>query len=189
LDARRARREGLTLAEVAESLDAGLAWSAARPPAPDDALLVEEVKLSCTTALLVCLPREQRIAYVLGEIVGLPGPEAAAILEISPDAFRQRLASARRAVRGFLGARCGLIDGANPCRCSRQVGYCAEVGWIDPKDLRFADKGEVHRDRTGALDLAFTDAALYASHPDYRPTPELIARLRGVLDAEARGVD
>jgi hypothetical protein len=34
------------------------------------------------------------------------------------------------------------------------------------------------------LDQAFNDAAVYASHPDYRPTPELAARLRAVLDAE-----
>lgn len=51
--------ERLTLDEGAASLDEGLAAhdAGARYHGPDADLLAEEVKLSCTTALLVCLSR------------------------------------------------------------------------------------------------------------------------------------
>jgi hypothetical protein len=155
-----------------------------RPESPEDGLLVEEVKLSCTTALLVCLPRDQRMAYVLGEIVGLSGPEAAEVLEITPDAFRQRLAFARRTVRDFMKPRCGLVEPKNECRCARQVAFCEHVGWIDPRNLKFADKGEAHRSKVAAMEAAFSEAEVLRSHPDYRPSAALVDRLRPVLEAD-----
>jgi hypothetical protein len=34
----------------------------------DKELLVEEVKIGCTTSMLSCLPRPMRFAYILGKI-------------------------------------------------------------------------------------------------------------------------
>lgn len=63
----------------------------------DDELLAEEVKIGCTQALLLCLDREQRVAYILSEIFELPGAEAAEILEITPAAYLPKPPSAARA--------------------------------------------------------------------------------------------
>ncbi|MEN0062507.1 MAG: sigma-70 family RNA polymerase sigma factor [Myxococcota bacterium] len=182
---RRGRRESLSIEDGIRALDEGLA---SEMLGPEDAVLVEEVKLSCTTALLVCLPRSQRMAYVLGEIMGFSGPEAASILEIAPTAFRQRLAVARKTVREFFRARCGLVDEGLPCRCERQVAYCRRVGFIDPSDLRFANRGPEHRSASKRLDQAFDEASIYRAHPNYEPTRALgsaiRARLAEVLDVQ-----
>src|SRR5262249_7909980 len=111
LNARKeAWRRELSFAETVENLESARAASAAFPPA-DEAALVDEVKLHCTSGMLLCLDRGQRLAYILGEILELPGEQAAAILEIAPAAYRQRLSRARAAMDEFLAAECGL---ANP---------------------------------------------------------------------------
>ncbi len=48
--------------------------------------------------MLQCLDRPHRLAYVLGEILDMPEPEAAHALEITPDVFRKRLQHARAAI-------------------------------------------------------------------------------------------
>ena len=90
-------------------------------PEAEQSLLIEEVKVGCTLGMLQCLDRPQRLAYVLGEILEMPGPEAAEVLEIPPDLFRKRLQLARTAIVDFTRSYCGLVSDQAPCRCNRQV--------------------------------------------------------------------
>jgi RNA polymerase sigma factor (sigma-70 family) len=120
----------------AENLEAGL-----QPASAADAersLLIDEVKVGCSLAMLQCLDRPHRLAYVLGDIMELAGPEAAEVLEINPALFRKRLQLAREQVRTFLRAHCGLVSDAAPCRCNRHVAASAAEGTADAQPLRFA---------------------------------------------------
>jgi RNA polymerase sigma factor (sigma-70 family) len=70
--ARRSRVEAqdLTFQRFGRELDEGLAFgSSGGEPAADESLLLEEVKLGCTHGMLLCLDRDQRLAYILGEIL------------------------------------------------------------------------------------------------------------------------
>ena len=80
----------------AEDLAEGL--SADGPMDAERSLLTEEVKIGCTLGMLQCLDRPHRLAYVLGEILDMPGPEAAEVLEVTSDVFRKRLQRARAAI-------------------------------------------------------------------------------------------
>jgi RNA polymerase sigma factor (sigma-70 family) len=104
----------------------------------DERLLEEEVKVGCTQAMLLCLDREHRLAYILGEVFELPGSQAAHVLGVSPAAYRKRLSRGRARIRAFMRGHCGLADPSNPCRCRRRIGRAIEVGRLDPTDLRFA---------------------------------------------------
>jgi DNA-directed RNA polymerase specialized sigma24 family protein len=64
--------------------------------------LVTEAMLSCTSGMLPCLDREQRLSYILGAIFDVSDTVAAEVLEISPENSRQRLARARRDLRNFM---------------------------------------------------------------------------------------
>ncbi len=64
----------------------------------EDAVLLQQVKLGCGRAMLLCLDDDQRIAYVLAEILEVPGPEASIALGISAAAFRKRASRARQRV-------------------------------------------------------------------------------------------
>ena len=54
----------------------------------DERILEEEVKISCTTSMLVCLSRPLRLAYLIGEILEFDGNEGSYILEIDAATFR-----------------------------------------------------------------------------------------------------
>ena len=87
---------------------------------PDADLLAEEVRVGCTLAVLQCLDRDDRVVFVLGDVFGLPGDEAAAILEISHDAYRKRLERVRARLRAFVMANCGILNPDAACRCANR---------------------------------------------------------------------
>ncbi|MEW6582943.1 MAG: RNA polymerase sigma factor [Actinomycetota bacterium] len=142
LDCRRSRAERLNLtfdgfaADLLDGLDAG---PSARP---DAALLEREVQLACTHALLTCLDREHRLAYVLGEVFELDSAEAGGICGVDPATYRKRLSRARQRVRGFLSAHCGLVAERAACHCSRRVEAAVRSGRVDPDRLRFTERVE-----------------------------------------------
>ncbi len=105
---------------------------------PENQLLIEETKASCTLGMLLCLDREQRMALILSDFMGLSDRVSAGLLDLSHDAFRQRLSRARRDLYQFMDDRCGLVRRENPCRCSRKMKSFVAYGWIDAKDPRFS---------------------------------------------------
>ena len=140
----------------------------------DERLLMEEAKIGCTLAMLRCLDRGHRMAYVLGEIMELDHTTGAEILAISPAAFRKRLQRARTRITELMRARCGLFDSANACRCHLRVPVAIELGRIDPHDLLYATSAEQARrfpqvlQVIRRLDEAERAGALYRSHPEMR---------------------
>src|SRR5918994_4529361 len=81
---RRAEREELTFERFAEQLDEGLAPEVPGPAAEvENRLLLEEVKIGCTQGMLLCLDRDHRLAYILGEVFDLASDEAAIVLGVS----------------------------------------------------------------------------------------------------------
>jgi hypothetical protein len=88
--------------------------------------------------MLQCLDRPHRLAYVLGEILEMSGPEAAEVLDISPDLFRKRLQHARSAILTFTRNYCGLASDAAPCRCNRQMPAALRAGKIRQDCCDFA---------------------------------------------------
>jgi RNA polymerase sigma factor (sigma-70 family) len=87
------------------------------PPGPERAIILEEGRLRCMQAVLSCLDREIRIAFVLGEVFEVSSAEGGYILNISPEAFRKRLSRGRERVHAFMLKNCGLVNATNPCRC------------------------------------------------------------------------
>jgi RNA polymerase sigma factor (sigma-70 family) len=100
-------------------------------------LLVEETRISCMNAMLLCLDRRQRLVFILGEIFGISSEVGAEVLEVSPDNFRQLLSRARRDLYQFMGDKCGLVNAANPCRCAKKTRGFMKAGYVDPNRLQF----------------------------------------------------
>jgi RNA polymerase sigma factor (sigma-70 family) len=170
LNAKRGRMETTPLDFDGFAED--LATDLSETPA-DDALLAEEVKLGCTLGMLLCLDRDERIAFILGEILELDGNEASEVLEIAPAAFRKRLSRARQSVVEFTRRACGLVNEANACRCARRVMRATELGRVDPKNLLFARRASLAdlESRIRDLDQAQRAVAMYRIHQP--STPEL----------------
>ena len=118
----------LTFDRFAEDLSEGLSTDG--PTDVERSLLIEEVKIGCTLGMLQCLDREHRLAYVLGEILDVPGPEAAEVLEVTPDVFRKRLQHARAAIVSFTRSYCGLASDTAACACNRRVPAALRAGRV-----------------------------------------------------------
>jgi RNA polymerase sigma factor (sigma-70 family) len=152
----------------------------------DVQLLVDEARIGCTTGMLLCLDREQRLVYVLGEIFGVTDVVGAELFEVSRDAFRQRLSRARRDLHQFMDRKCGLVNPANPCRCARKTQAFINAGFVDPAKLIFAsahvtrvrERAPKLHDGLSALDAAY--AAVYRDHPFQSP-PALAGAIRALL--------
>ena len=124
--------------QFAAFLDAGLADSDPTLDEVEYRLLCEEVRISCTYGMLLCIPRPQRVAYLLADVIGLTDVEGAEILECSRQAFRQRVSRARRTLRYVIDNRCGLVDPSNPCRCGRQIAAGQQAGILRRDNLPLA---------------------------------------------------
>lgn len=97
----------------------------------------EDVKISCTAGMLLCLTRQQRIVFILGAIFNISSKLGAEILEISSANFRQRLSRAKKDLYNFMNDNCGLINQANPCRCPKKTRAFIANGWTSPDNLQF----------------------------------------------------
>ena len=115
--------------------------------------------------MLLCLSREQRLVYILGEIFGVTDSVGAELLEISRENFRQKLARARRDLHQFMHGQCGLVNEANPCRCAKKTQAFMKAGYLDPTNLLFATSHVTHvrevapkaLGRLEALDAAYAE--------------------------------
>src|SRR5882724_3545211 len=98
---------------------------------------IEEIRISCTTGMLLCLDKKQRLIYILGDMFNVGHRLGAEITGISPSNFRIRLMRARNDLYNWMNKRCGLINPANSCRCSKKTKGFIEAGVVNPADLKF----------------------------------------------------
>src|SRR5437667_7100862 len=153
----------------------------------DLAMLVDEARIGCTSGMLLCLDREQRLIYILGEIFGVTDSVGAELLQISRDNFRQKLSRARRDLHNFMQNQCGLINESNPCRSAKKTQAFIRAGYIDPANLLFAKEhvtrvrevaGKRHED-IDLLDTAY--AQIHRDHP-FQNAPDFVASLRRLME-------
>ena len=185
-----AEREAMTV----EQFDDDLAPTAA-PAAGEGAsdldrqMTLAEIRIGCTLAMLLCLDRDARMAYILGAIAELDHQSAAAILECSPAAYRKRLERARDDITRLMRARCGVFDPAGEkCRCHLRVPMATTRGHLVPERLLFATSREqvrqfpevlMHIRRLKEVQRA---AAIYQTHPDPVARVDFATRLHEILD-------
>ena len=184
----RAEAREMTFEDYAHDLDSTPDGDllAAESDSPDRRLLIEEAKIGCTSAMLLCLDRDQRIVFVLGEIFGVTDRVGAELLDISRDGFRQKLARARRDLYNFMQGKCGLVKASNPCRCAKKTQGFIQMGHLDPQHLLFAHERivqvrEVAERRSDDLDslyASFTD--IHRSHP-FQDSPDFVPALRALI--------
>jgi len=139
-------------------------------------LLIEEAKIACTTGILLCLEPRQRIAFLLGEVLGLGDDVGAEILETSPANFRQILSRARRDLYGFLQRQCGLVVEENACRCAKKARGFVQRGFVSPDRPQFVTgrlvqlRTAVSMDRYHEIrDLERRHAEIYRDQPLLAP--------------------
>ncbi|NCN11278.1 MAG: RNA polymerase sigma factor [Leptospira sp.] len=102
--------------------------------------VIREVRLQCLSGMLLCLTKEQRLIYIIGDIFAADHTIGSEIMEISKDNFRMKLSKARKDLYNFMQNKCGLVDKSNPCRCHKKVTFATQNGIVNAKNLLFNKK-------------------------------------------------
>jgi RNA polymerase sigma factor (sigma-70 family) len=194
---RKAESPEVSLDGIAEHLGQGLEFAARLahdrgepgPLSPQDKLQARQVALACTQLMLMALDREQRLAYVIDTVFDLDSREAASVIGISPEAYRQRLSRARSRLDAFMSKACGLANSEAACRCERQlpaIRHLAKVRAPDSGAVMALHKPELDEaERHFAAFTRLTDAAaILRAHPDYRAPQAQRAAILAVLRQE-----
>ncbi|MGK2957874.1 MAG: hypothetical protein ACSLFB_05640 [Acidimicrobiales bacterium] len=127
------------------------------------------MKQSCTLALLTCLSRELRVAYILGDVFEVASVEGARICDISEVADRKRLSRAREKVRAFVGEHCGLVSPERArCHCAKRVSKAVSLGRVVPRVAEHATPEEIAVDE---IETLYDVAGLIGSVRD-SPAPQ-----------------
>lgn len=194
---RSAEAPEVSLDALAERLGEGLEFAAQRaqalgepvPLTPEDKLEARQVALGCTQSMLMALDREHRLVYVLDTVFGLPSKQAAEVVGLSPEAYRQRLSRARARLDAFMTRTCGLVGADAPCTCERQLPALRHVRTTAPAAARpplvLHAEERLEAERQFAAFTRVSDAAaVFRAHPDYRAPASLHAAIRAVLTQE-----
>jgi RNA polymerase sigma factor (sigma-70 family) len=124
----RARDPGLSFdlfgADLAEGLVDDTAANA------EDVVLLNELRVGCTMAMLLCLDMAHRLAYVLGDVLELDHRTAAEIASVPPATHRQRLVRARMQVQAFTAQHCGVVSAGARCTCPRRLPAAKRAGRV-----------------------------------------------------------
>jgi RNA polymerase sigma factor (sigma-70 family) len=186
----RVEKRGFSFKRAEEGIEAALAMpSLENADACENALVVEEIRLSCLQGMLLCLSREIRLAFILGVVFEVTSLEGSHILNITQETFRQRLSRGRKQIQKFMTKKCSLVNPENPCSCARLIPHEIKIKMLDPENLRFAN----HRcharetDETAArlheLDELRRVAALFRSHPDYAAPESFVASIKTLVES------
>jgi RNA polymerase sigma factor (sigma-70 family) len=166
----RVEREEITFSDFAVQL-ANTDPDAVAPASSeaDQQLLELEVKIGCTQGMLLCLDRDHRIAYILGDIFELKSEQAGDILGIEPATFRKRLSRARAELRAFMLQHCGIANESAACRCENRIPTAIKRGRLNPANLLFASSPRslpVHA-QVAEVEELHRIAGIFRSHPTY----------------------
>lgn len=157
-------------------------------------ILVEEAKHTCTMGMLMCLDRQQRLIFTLGEILGASDTVGSEVLEMTADNFRQCLARARRDLTRFMNGQCGLVNTNNPCRCPKKTRGFIQLGHVDPHRLLFVPEhlvsvrdvaGRTSREIDSLVEQQHAD--IYRDHPFLQPADEIDWLRRILQRTDVRG--
>lgn len=143
----------------------------------DSSLLEQELKLSCSNVMLQCLDTDSRCIYILGTMFKIDSKIAAKILDITPEAYRQRLSRVRKKMGAFLSEYCGL-SGSGACSCRKRTNYAIASHRIDPAQLNFLNMQECSYDHllscTKAMEKLDDLSQIFADFTAYH-SPESIS--------------
>ncbi len=183
LGAKKSRQRRLDFEVFGQDLLDGLASE----PAEEDLVMLNELRLSCTLAMLLCLEPGYRIAYVLGDVFELDHRQAAEALEITPANFRKRLSRARKEVVAFTSTMCGVTREGARCSCARRLPAAVAKGRVRPGVVVYSkDGGPSHAEavrRARAVEGELSTLKAQQATPEFRCPKDLAADIARIVDA------
>ncbi len=151
-------------------------------------MIISDLAIGCVMGTLLCLERQQRVAFLLAIAFGATDVMGAEILDISRDAFRKTLSRARAKLHQYMSGNCGLYNPEAPCRCRKKApAFIASGAYTSDRTTFHRDGGARLEEIVGEKIARFGDeiydeyARLFRGHPFYDP-PAATAWLKELLE-------
>jgi RNA polymerase sigma factor (sigma-70 family) len=177
------RDPGLSFEAFGEDLVDGLVDE--NMASPEDHAMLNDLRLRCTMAMLLCLDRKHRAAYVLGEVLEMEHAEAAEVLGIEPATFRKRLSRSRASIQEFAAAHCGLANASAPCSCPRRLPAalnCGRLGAGPSAAFANAPKYAAAKAMAGRFNAQLATAELQRATGPLRAPEDFATRVLSLVD-------
>jgi len=123
--------------------------------------LAKELRYRCLSGMIMCLTREQRLLFIVGETFGVDHNLGSEIFGLTKANYRVKLHRARKELINFMQQKCGLMNPQNPCRCGKKVKTMYQNGHLT-EDRQFFNVGY----KTRVQDYAFQNSELVADIVD-----------------------
>lgn len=103
-------------------------------------LRTKTARVRCMSGMLMCLTREQRLIYLIGDVFGFDHNIGSEIFGLSKVNYRKKLSRTRKEFHAFMNKQCGLVHLDNPCRCSKKAKAMEAAGKMQTNAKLFDPK-------------------------------------------------
>ena len=157
---------------------------------PEEKILTEELKTGCMMGMLMCLNRNERLAFLIGAVFAVTDAVGAELLDVSSTNFRKLLSRSRHKVHSYMNGVCSHVNKSNPCRCENKMKTFLDLGMLQPGKKRFCRPGgrqvkDVIIERLDVFDSSYYSPflELFRQQPFYDP-PDMTTWLRNTIMKE-----
>lgn len=157
---------------------------------PEANLLAQEFKVGCMMGMLMCLSRNDRMAFILGGIFEVKDTVGSELMDISRVNFRKKLSRARKELLLNMEDVCVHVNSSNKCSCINKYRNFVDAGRLDSKNLRYHKPEEkTVKEVLEKRLIRFTDKYYdpflnhFKKQPFYVPK-EITTWFRGILEQD-----
>lgn len=119
----------------------------------NDNLIIDELREKCLQAFLKCLPKNQRVCFLLKTCTGLKNKEIAEILDMSVENVKVTLFRGRKRLQELFEMRCSLIDPEKPCKCHLWIKFMNDHNLPLPTGYNQLKTDELRKEHFNNLSL------------------------------------
>lgn len=128
--------------------------------------LLAEIRHGCLHFLSFRLPENQRIVYIMRNVLDFSYAEIAGILGIGENVVKARLNRARRSLAEYFSKRCQWLTDDHTCTCRTRIGFALAYDTEMLKRVR--EQAAVAGTDGGASRALYTVDELYGMFPEFQ---------------------
>lgn len=152
----------------------------------EDVVLTNDMRETCLQLFLKCIPKKQKIAFVLKVLLDLSAQEVASIMDISVGAVKTSVYRARLSMKENMEGKCSYINPVNPCNCKNWVAYAIKNNRMDQiqkvKLQKTIDYEEIY---TSEMDFLSKVVMLYNNYPERQPYEEFVLHIKDMISSNS----
>lgn len=149
-------------------------------------LLEKELRIGCTNAILFCLDKKSRLAFILSSIFDIKDKEASEILNITCDNYRQILSRANKRISSFMKADCSLVNENAKCKCRKRIKIAIDRKRLNPEKLIYSQQlieKKRHSKSIDELNELDSIAFIYKSNPYYYAPDRILSEIKEIIQS------